>query len=69
MSILYSIQGNMDVEALEMLLQDRAASVPMVMLTLTNNTGGGQPVSMENIQNVRAVCREYNKPLYLDACR
>ena len=59
----------MDIEALEVLLQDRAASVPIVMLTLTNNTGGGQPVSMENIKNVRTVCREYNKPFYLDACR
>jgi len=59
----------MNIEALEVLLQDRAESVPLVMLTLTNNTGGGQPVSLENIRNVRAICREFSKPLYLDGCR
>ena len=59
----------MDIESLERLLHDKEASVPLVMLTLTNNTGGGQPISMENIHNVRAICREFNKPLFLDACR
>ena len=59
----------MSIEALEILLQDRAESVPLVMLTLTNNTGGGQPVSLENIRNVKAICREFSKPLYIDGCR
>ena len=67
--VLLKSKGNMNIEALEVLLQDRAESVPLVMLTLTNNTGGGQPVSLENIRNVRAICREFSKPLYLDGCR
>jgi tyrosine phenol-lyase len=62
-------KGNMDVQALEKLLADRAEAVPMVMLTITNNTGGGQPVSMANIHAVAEVARRYGKPLYLDACR
>ncbi|MGH8837737.1 MAG: tryptophanase [Jiangellaceae bacterium] len=62
-------KGNMDVQALEKLLVDRADAVPMVMLTITNNTGGGQPVSMANIHAVAEVARRYGKPLYLDACR
>jgi tryptophanase len=62
-------KGNMDVQALEKLLVHRADAVPMVMLTITNNTGGGQPVSMANIHAVADVARRYGKPLYLDACR
>ena len=65
----FPLKGNMDIEALESLLQEKAADVPLVMLTLTNNTGGGQPVSLENIHYVSTVCRQYKKPLYLDACR
>ena len=61
--------GNMDIEALERLLQDHGSNIPLVMLTLTNNAGGGQPVSVGNIKFVSAICRHYGKPLYLDACR
>ena len=63
-------KGNMDVAALDRLIRSEgAAKVPLVMLTVTNNSGGGQPVSMANIEAVRGVCREHGIPLYLDACR
>jgi tyrosine phenol-lyase len=63
-------KGNMDVVALEALIAaEGAANIPLVMLTVTNNSGGGQPVSMANIAAVKAVCARYKIPLYLDACR
>jgi tyrosine phenol-lyase len=63
-------KGNMDVEALERLIAaEGAGRIPLVMLTVTNNSGGGQPVSMANIEAVKAVCRGYGIPFYLDACR
>jgi len=63
-------KGNMDVAALEALIAaEGAANVPLVMLTVTNNSGGGQPVSMANIAAVKAVCARHKIPLYLDACR
>ena len=62
-------KGNMDVDALGRLLAGSADHVPLVMLTVTNNSGGGQPVSMANIAAVKRVCAQYGVPLYLDACR
>jgi len=63
-------KGNMDVDALVAFIEDRGVeNVPLVMLTVTNNSGGGQPVSMQNIKDVRAVCDRYGLPLFLDACR
>ena len=59
----------MDVAALERLLAEQAAAVPLVMLTVTNNSGGGQPVSMANVRAVREVCDQFGKPLFLDSCR
>src|SRR5581483_11756091 len=66
----YPFKGNMDVGALESLIQRVGRKhIPLVMLTVTNNSGGGQPVSMENVRQVSAVCRKHSIPLYFDACR
>src|SRR3989475_1011653 len=63
-------KGNMDTEGLERLIERVGRErVPLVMLTITNNSGGGQPVSMENARAVSAICRKHNIPLYFDACR
>jgi tryptophanase len=69
-SAIHPFKGNMDVQALEALIQRAGRErIPLVMLTVTNNSGGGQPVSMENIRQVSSVCRKYKIPLYFDACR
>ena len=63
-------KGNMNVAALEeTIARVGRQRVPLVMLTITNNSGGGQPVSMENAKAVSAVCRKHKIPLYFDACR
>ena len=63
-------KGNLDIEALENLIRTEGASkIPLVMITVTNNSGGGQPVSMANIEAARQVASRHGIPLYLDACR
>ncbi len=66
---LHPFKGNIDLAALEAPLASHADRVPLVMVTITNNSGGGQPVSLENLRGVRAICDRYRKPFFLDACR
>jgi tryptophanase len=67
---VHPFKGDMDVEALDRLLTERGPdNVPLVMLTITNNSGGGQPVSMANIRATSETCRKHGIPLYIDACR
>ena len=68
-SALHPFKGNIDLEALERTLEKDGDRIPLVMVTVTNNSGGGQPVSMENLKGVRALCDRYRKPFFLDACR
>ncbi|MBI3649277.1 MAG: tryptophanase [Actinobacteria bacterium] len=68
-SVEHPFKGNMDLGALERLLTERGADVPVVFVTITNNSGGGQPVSLENLHGVRALCNRFGVPLFLDACR
>ena len=69
-AVNHPFKGNMDIEALaEFIERAGPERIPLVMLTVTNNSGGGQPVSMANIREVKAICSRYGLPLYLDACR
>lgn len=67
--VFHPFKGNIDLDALENAFQEHKGKIPMVMITVTNNSGGGQPVSMENIREARAICDKYNVPLFLDSCR
>jgi tyrosine phenol-lyase len=67
---LHPFKGNMDTEALsEVIEREGRAKIPLVMLTVTNNSGGGQPVSMANIRAVKEICKHHKIPVYIDACR
>ncbi len=67
--LIHDWKGNIDLEVLDQLLSEEGEKVPVVMLTVTNNSGGGQPVSLENLRGASAICRKHEKPLFLDACR
>lgn len=67
---VHPFKGNMDtVQLAEVIEREGAKNIPLVMLTVTNNSGGGQPVSMANIRAVKEICRKHGIPLYIDACR
>ncbi len=69
-SVPAPFKGNLDTELLKQcIIEKGAANIPLCMLTITNNSGGGQPVSMQNIQEVKKICSEYKIPLFIDACR
>lgn len=63
-------KGNMDLEKLEAFIKEKGPeNIPLCMITVTNNSGGGQPVSMQNIRETKEVCKKYGIPLFIDACR
>jgi tryptophanase len=67
--LYHPFKGNIDLQELERILSEDAGRVPLVMITITNNSGGGQPVSMANIRQASKMCRHHGIPLFLDACR
>src|ERR1700757_4462206 len=69
-SLIHPFKGNMDTNQLaEVIEREGVTKIPLVMLTVTNNSGGGQPVSMTNIREVKQICKRHGIPLYIDACR
>jgi len=69
-SVPSPFKGNIDIVALGKFIEEKGAdNIPLCIITVTNNSGGGQPVSMQNIRDARAVCKKYGIPLFLDACR
>lgn len=68
-SLDHPFKGNMNLQKLEEVFESNPNQIPLCMLTITNNSGGGQPVSMQNIKETKKLCRKYDIPLYLDACR
>ena len=65
----YPFKGNIDLEKLDRLCREHRDRIPLGMLTITNNTGGGQPASLENIRGCSKVLRAHGIPFILDACR
>jgi tryptophanase len=65
----HPFKGNLDPQKLDNALRTHGKRVPLVMITVTNNSGGGQPVAMSNVRAVREVCRRHGVPLFVDACR
>jgi len=65
----HPFKGNVDIAKLDNVLAENADKVPFVIVTITNNTAGGQPVSLQNLRDVRAICDKYGKPLVLDSAR
>jgi tyrosine phenol-lyase len=69
-SVLHPFKGNMDADALRHLIGESGRNrIPLVLLTVTNNSGGGQPVSMQNIREISDICHDAGIPFYIDACR
>ena len=68
-AVILPFKGNIDLDKLEQTLVDNPGQVPLAMITVTNNSGGGQPVSMANIRAASAICHRHNVPLFLDCCR
>ncbi len=69
-SLAAPFKGNMDTEAFEMFIREKgSANIPLCIITVTNNSGGGQPVSMQNIKEIKSLCKKNDILLFIDACR
>ncbi|MBS1628282.1 MAG: tryptophanase [Bacteroidetes bacterium] len=69
-SLIAPFKGNINTATLKKVIEEKGAeNIPLVIITITNNSGGGQPVSMQNIKETKAICTQYNIPLFIDACR
>jgi tyrosine phenol-lyase len=69
-SVIHPFKGNIDLKRLEKAINEIGAeNIPMVLMTVTNNSGGGQPVSMENMRETKKICKKHNIPFFLDCCR
>ncbi|MEI6080619.1 MAG: tryptophanase [bacterium] len=69
-STIHPFKGNTDLQLLEKTINEvEPSNIPLVIITVTNNAGGGQPVSMENLRETKKICKKYGIPMFLDACR